>query len=37
MKDFESTIIEKCLTITRLETELDKVKQYKLNNEILKK
>ena len=37
MKDFESTIIEKCLTITRLEGEIDKVKQYKLDNEIMKK
>jgi hypothetical protein len=37
MKDFESTIIEKCLTITKLESEFDKVKQFKLENEVLKK
>jgi len=32
MKDFESTIIEKSLTITKLETEFEKIKQYKLDN-----
>lgn len=37
MKDFESTIIEKSLTITKLETEFEKIKQYKLDNELLKK
>jgi hypothetical protein len=37
MKDFESTIIEKSITITRLEQEIEAVKSFKMTNEVLKK
>jgi hypothetical protein len=32
MKDFESSLIEKGLTITKLENEIEKIKHFKITN-----
>lgn len=37
MKDFESTIIEKNITITKLEHEIEEMKSFRITNESLKK
>ena len=37
MKDFESTLIQKNITITKLENEIESIKQLKFTNEQLKR